>query len=144
VATEPPLHFFFYGTLLGGGPDEVRMAMARLTDRGPAQGVGRLHAIPDPQGWYPALLGGVGIVAGRVYLASAEFGDEDLATLDRYEGFDPRDPDRSLYRRIALSIGTDTGQAYRYNQPLPAGARPIPDGDFAAWIEREGLTPFAG
>jgi hypothetical protein len=50
VGTEAPLRFFFYGTLIGGGSRQVRAAMARLRDLGPAGATGLLHALADPDG----------------------------------------------------------------------------------------------
>lgn len=138
MGTERPLRFFFYGTLIGGGPPEVRGAVGRLRDLGPARAPGSLHAIADPEGWYPALVAGEGSVAGRLFEAAPDFSAADLAELDAYEDFDPAG---SLYLRVALADGT---QAYRFNQPLPQASRAIPDGDFAAWIAREGLTAFGG
>ncbi|MFT4027873.1 MAG: gamma-glutamylcyclotransferase family protein [Novosphingobium sp.] len=139
MATEPPLRFFFYGTLIGGGPPAVRQALGKLRDLGPARAAGAVHAIPDPGGWYPALVAGEGTVAGRLYEATPDFGEADLAALDAYEEFDPADPAGSPYLRVPIAEGL---QAYRFNRPLPPDARPIPDGDFAAWIGREGLRAF--
>lgn len=141
MATEP-LRFFFYGTLIGGGAlgAPVRAALTRLRDLGPVRVPGSLHAIPDPQGWYPALLEGAGSVAGRLYEAGPDFSAADLAALDAYEDCDPDDPDVSLYRRQTLASGV---QAYLFNPGLPPGARPIPEGDFAAWIAAEDLPVFA-
>lgn len=142
VVTEPPLRFFFYGTLTGGGAlgAPVRAALVRLRDLGPARVSGSLHAISDPQGWYPALVEGAGSVAGRLYEAGPGFSAADLAALDAYEDCDPGNLDVSLYRREVLACGA---QAYLFNLSLPSGARPIPDGDFAAWIAAEGLPIFA-
>lgn len=138
VGTDGTLRFFFYGTLIGGGPLEVRQAVGRLRDLGPAQLSGLLYAIPDPGGWYPALVKGEGAVAGRVYEATGEFRESDLAVLDAYEDFDPADPAGSLYRRTAIG-GV---QAYRFNQPVPEDAIPITGGDFLAWLAERGEAAF--
>lgn len=61
--------------------------------------------------------------------------------LDAYEDCNPADADGSLYQRRAVVPGV---QAYLFNRPLPAGARAIPDGDFAAWTAREGVPVFSG
>lgn len=141
MGTEAPLRFFFYGTLIGGGPARVRQALGRLRDLGAGQVAGALHAIPDPDGWYPAMTDGGGTVHGRFYEVLLHFDEADLAALDAYEDCDPADSAGSLYLRVSLANGA---QAYRFNQPLPQAARPIPGGDFAAWIAAEGLRPFGG
>jgi gamma-glutamylcyclotransferase (GGCT)/AIG2-like uncharacterized protein YtfP len=144
VAIDPLLRFFFYGTLIAARQPPVREAIGRLRDMGAARLSGLLYAIPDPEGWFPALIEGPGKVEGRLFEALADFAESDLAALDAYEDFDPHDPTSSLYRRFTVSIAGGPTQVYRFNQPLPSGARPIPDGDFAAWIAREGLPAFAG
>lgn len=141
VGIELPLRFFFYGTLIGGGPPEVRAAVSKLSDLGPARVSGLLWALPDPAGWYPALLAGEGAVNGRLYQARSDFGEAELAALDAYEDCDPAEPGGPLYRRVVLAEGV---QAYRFNRALPAGARLIERGDFAAWIQEHGLRPFEG
>lgn len=142
MGIDRPQRFFFYGTLLSGGPPRVREALARLIDLGPVAVPGMIYANPDPDGWYPVLVEGHGEVVGRLYEASAEFGPGDLAALDAYEDCDPADPANSLYLRIPVAVAGGTAQAYLFNQPLPVGARLIPHGDFAAWIAREGLPVF--
>lgn len=144
VAIERPQRFFFYGTLIGVGPPPVRRALARLRDLGPARAEGLVYAICDAEGWYPALIEGPGEVAGRLYETSEAFTPADLAALDAYEDYDPADPAGSLYRRVSVGIAGRTAELYRFNQPLPEGACPIPDGDFAVWVEREGGRPFGG
>jgi gamma-glutamylcyclotransferase (GGCT)/AIG2-like uncharacterized protein YtfP len=134
--------FFFYGTLIAGGPPCVGEALVRLRDLGPARIAGLLYAIPDPQGWYPGLVEGAGQVEGRLFEALPEFAEADLAALDAYEDFDPCDPAGSLYRRITVDVAGRPAKVYRFNQPLPAGARPIPDGDFAEWIALAELPAF--
>lgn len=123
MKTEGALRFFFYGTLIGGGPLLIRRALGKLNDLGPRHVPGVLYAIPDPDGWYPALLTGEGTVMGRLYQAGADFGAAELAVLDAYEDFDPADRDGSLYLREFFADGA---QVYRFNQPLPEGARAIP------------------
>ncbi len=141
------MRLFFYGTLIAGQDNPVATtAHNRLRDLGPATACGRLYAIDDPQGWYPALLPGEGTVHGWLYETTASFGAPDLARLDAYEDFDPSDSAGSLYVREEITVTAGAApidaQAYRFNQPLPAGARTIPDGDFAAWIAREQLRPY--
>jgi gamma-glutamylcyclotransferase (GGCT)/AIG2-like uncharacterized protein YtfP len=144
------MRFFFYGTLIAGSGSEVARAVHdMLRPIGPATARGALYAVGDPRGWYPVLLPGREQVHGMHYESTADFGRAELARLDAYEDFDPRDPARSLYLRREISVtGADgarrKAQAYRYNRALPASARPIPGGDFHAWLEETGLIPFGG
>jgi len=140
--------FFFYGTLIAGSGNAVAERVhARLTPLGPAAIRGRLFAIPDPDGWYPALVPGSKIVRGVLYEALPSFGDRELFLLDRFEGFDPANRARSLYQRRSLTIDNamddkSVAQAYVYASRLPAGARPVHSGDFAGWIKRSGGRLF--
>jgi len=142
------MRFFFYGTLIAGsGNPAEEAAHALLRDLGPATARGALYAVGEAEGWYPVLLSGAGAVHGRLYEAAPGFGETDLAALDAYEDFDPADPAGSLYIRAAIVV-TDSNdafreaQAYSFNRPLPPGAQAIADGDFTAWIAREGLPPY--
>lgn len=142
------MRFFFYGTLIAGSDNPVAAAAhARLRDLGPATARGALHAVGTADGWYPILLPGPGTVHGRLYEAAPGFDEADLSALDAYEEFAPSDPAGSLYVRRTI-IATDAGstpheaQAYSFNRPLPPGVQPIADGDFCAWIVREGLKPY--
>ncbi len=141
------MRFFFYGTLVAGsGGRLARSVHAKLRPLGPASAEGRLYGIPDPDGWYPALLPGDGVVWGWLYDAGPSFSEDDLAALDRYEEFDPAAPGASLYLRAPLTVTAGgariIAEAYAFNQPLPAGARPIPAGDFAAWLAEHGLAGY--
>jgi len=139
------MRFFFYGTLLDGSDNPVaQWVHGKLRAVGPATCRGTLHAIPDPRGWYPALLSGDGIVQGRLYASRNGFAPADLARLDAYEDFDPADPAGSLYLREDIATSSGDAQAYRFNRPLPDGARLIPGGDFRGWLASEGLQSFGG
>lgn len=145
----PPLHFFFYGTLVAGMSNPVARAIHEaLEPLGPASTAGTLHAIPDPAGWYPALLPGEGQVEGALYRAGPDFDADALARMDAYEDFDPGQPERSLYRRVEQAVdcrGQMFGaQVYCWNRPLPTGAVPIAGGSFAAWLAAHGHRPFGG
>lgn len=111
---------------------------------------GALWAIPDPAGWYPALLSQpIGPVHGMLYAAATDFGPELLARLDEWEDYRPGQPADSLYLRQEMPVTDAMGicvaaQVYRFNQPLPTGARPIPGGDFQGWLAATGFTAFAG
>jgi gamma-glutamylcyclotransferase (GGCT)/AIG2-like uncharacterized protein YtfP len=142
------MRFFFYGTLIAGSENRVaRTVHAQLRDLGPATASGALHAVATPEGWYPVLLPGVAPVHGRLYETAPGFGEADLAALDAWEDFDATDPAGSLYIRATLIVAdadeaTHEAQGYRFNRPLPAGTRLIEDGDFRAWIAREGRRPY--
>ncbi|MDE2562048.1 MAG: gamma-glutamylcyclotransferase [Sphingomonadales bacterium] len=144
------MRFFFYGTLLAGSANPVAAEIhAKLAPLGMANARGLLHAIPDPLGWFTALVEGDGTVRGMVYEAGESFGAADLARMDAYEDFDPADPDSSLYLRHALPVRLDGGpagdaQVYVWNRPLPDASRPIPGGDFRAWLAAEGADQFSG
>ena len=140
------MRFFFYGTLQSGSWNPVaRRIHARLMPEGPGQVRGQLHAVPDRDGWFPALLDGPGIVQGEVCRAGPDFSPADLAALDAYEDFDPADPARSLYLRRSLPLlSGGLAQVYCFNQPLPPGARPIPDGDFRGWLLATNQPEFGG
>lgn len=143
------MRFFFYGTLIAGSDNPVTAAAhALLRDRGPATARGTLLAVCDAaEGCYPILLSGAGPVHGRLYEAAPGFGEADLAALDAYEEFDPADPAGSLYLRGTILVTDAEGafheaQAYSFNGLPPSGAQPIADGDFSAWLTREGLKPY--
>ncbi|MCB2060324.1 MAG: gamma-glutamylcyclotransferase family protein [Novosphingobium sp.] len=142
--------FFFYGTLLDGSDNAIAAWVhERLQAVGPATVEGILEAVPDPDGWYPALLAGDGQVHGRLYESVEGFGAADLARLDAYENYDPARPDRSLYLRETCTATAPDGtlceaQAYRFNRPLPDGSHPIPSGDFRSWLEEQGVRAFGG
>lgn len=144
------MRFFFYGTLLAGSDNPVASFVhEKLRTIGPARARGVLHAIPNPEGWYPGLLPGEGIVHGRLYEVAEGFGAKELARLDAYEDYSPARPEASLYIRGTVSvIGPDDtsglAEAYRFNQPLPEGSRPIPGGDFRAWLAEHGFEQFRG
>lgn len=145
------MHLFLYGTLRDPAANPVAAALHGLLEPGrPAWVGGALHAIPDPAGWYPALLPGIGggRVHGVVCACTARFTPADLARLDAYEDCRSDDPAGSEYRRGRVTAHlAPAGQrveatAYCYGQPLPAGAVFLPDGDFAAWLAATGRAPF--
>lgn len=142
------MRFFFYGTLMAScrNPD-LWWLDGKVCEVGPAHVRGSLHAVPDPLGWYPALLPGDSLVRGVLFETAGDFTAADLAALDAYEDYDPVDCPGSLYRRAAVAVtpdgcGEGLAEAYLFNQPLPVGARPIAGGDFCAWLACEGASPF--
>ncbi|WJS98841.1 gamma-glutamylcyclotransferase family protein [Novosphingobium humi] len=130
-------HFFFYGTLMAGMGNAVAREAHRHLGQGVAAHVaGALYALPDPAGWYPALLPGEGRVYGVVYPVLSGL---DLAALDAYEGRD--------YRRVPLMVSAGAeriaAEAYLWQGVLPQEALSIPDGDFARWLGERGLSAYS-
>lgn len=126
------MHLFFYGVLREGLGD-----WPFLAGIGPGRAAttrGTICAIPDPSGWYPALLPGDGVVHGAIHAR----GGADLAAMDEFEG--PR------YRRQAVPVtvegGTLAAEAYLWIDALPARAEPIAHGDFARWLAETGRKPL--
>ena len=140
------MRFFFYGTLMAGsGHRLARRVEERMRRLGPAAARRLLHAIPDPGGWYPALVNGEGEVLGDLYEGALTAAD--LADFDRYEDYDPSCPEASLYLRREVPVMLPGGaggraQTYLFNQPLPEGSRLIAGGDFRAWLAATGYEPF--
>lgn len=131
------MRFFFYGTLTGDSPHPLaRDVHQRLVPLGAAQVAGRLYVIPDPLGWYPAMVRGDGTVRGALYEAGPSFSAEDLARLDRYEG-----PD---YGREMVRVGRVEAQAYVWRGALPETAVALPHGDFARFLRDGGHKAYDG
>ena len=163
-----PRHLFFYGTLVAGNSNPVATSIhAALEPLGQARTGGVLYAIPDPAGWFPALvqgdgtaMGGAltgrpftggpftgGAVGGALYRATAGFDLGLLAQIDAYEEFDPSDPTGSLYRRVPLMVRTGDNveieaAAYLWNCALPPGAARVSGGHFGRWLEETGHRVF--
>lgn len=96
----------------------------------PAIAQGRLYAVRDPQGAYPAMIAGEGEVRGMVHQA----GSVDLSALDRFEG--------AQYRRAEIVL--EDGQcadAYLWVEPV-SGLEAIAHGDFGRWLNENGLRPY--
>lgn len=145
VSSALPARLFLYGTLLQGACNTVAVRLHRHLEPGlPAWVAGQLFAIPDPAGWYPALVPGEGTVRGMVHDLAPGFDAELLAELDAYEGL--RDDGSGEYRRQIVAVTTAAGEvsaaAYVYNAALPAGVRPVPEGNFAEFLARSGLPAF--
>lgn len=127
------MHLFLYGVLregLGDWPFLDGLGAGR-----PATARGAMIAIPDPAGWYPALLPGDDLIHGALH----PLGSVDLAAIDGFEGAD--------YRRapIAVRVGEAAlaAEAYLWAAPVPPAAEPVPHGDFACWLSETGRTSFA-
>jgi gamma-glutamylcyclotransferase (GGCT)/AIG2-like uncharacterized protein YtfP len=157
------MHLFFYGVLLEGLGD-----WPFLNGIGPGRAAttrGRLFAIQDDSGWYPALVPGEGVVHGAVHAA----GGADIAAMDDFEGtdYDRREIDvylgsdaaRGLHPSARILPGDHPGgrvegaggqaaainlraHAYCFNAALTAQAEPIVHGDFARWLIETGRHPI--
>lgn len=155
-----PQRFFFYGTLTARSEHPIaRRLHGLLRSLGPAHIPGRLVAVSDRKGWYPALTGGEGWVAGEVYVPRRGWlAPHELAALDRYEGCLRSARLSSDYwrttlgARLAVMAGRQSAdlrprlvvQAYVWSAVLPRAAVPIEDGDFATWLARTGHRAYAG
>ena len=120
---------FVYGTLAPGRePEPLRPMLARMTLVGPASIAGSLYDL----GSYPGAIleGSAPPVFGQVF----ELPDDDsiLQALDDYEGFDPRQSDAGLFRRVSCFARLEAGgevacDIYVYNG-IPPEAQRIADG----------------
>lgn len=126
------MDLFLYGVLMRGAA--AWPFLAGLGAGRAARTYGALFAIPDPQGWYPALLPGNDVVHGLLHDA----GRVDLAAVDAFEGAE--------YRRGSVMVEvagqTVAAQAYLWQGVLPGGAQQIAHGDFARWLAETGRAPF--
>lgn len=112
----------------------ARWVAARALRVEPAVAPGRLVALHDGGGWYPALVPGNGQVRGVV--ATLRLRPGERALLDRYEGRE--------YRRRALVVRTPDDrrvvQAYVWRGRLPERAMAIGP-DFLDWLREGGRRP---
>jgi gamma-glutamylcyclotransferase (GGCT)/AIG2-like uncharacterized protein YtfP len=132
---------FFYGTLMAGLDHPLaRSWHGALAPGEPGRVAGRLFAIADPQGWYPALLPGEGWVRGMAHRLLPAFDAAMLAAMDHYEGAEYR----RLPMPVMLAEGEAMAQAYAWQGALPTGAVALEDGDFAAFLARSGEAPYRG
>jgi len=119
------MHLFAYGTLRQSNvqnhaPKEVASIVERLRPVGQGHVRGQLYDL----GQYPAAIfrRSSSIIEGEVYLLP---NSAALKALDKYEGFYPVHPDRSLFiRKKKLITLSASGQkifcwAYEYNRPIP-------------------------
>ncbi|PNU03700.1 gamma-glutamylcyclotransferase family protein [Novosphingobium guangzhouense] len=122
------MKFFFYGTLRPDAATAMAHWIAERVTRAERGSVpGRLYALPDRHGWYPALMRGAGRVWGTVCHLRLRHGD--LARLDSYEG-----PE---YRRVTLPVRTDGGartpaQVYVWRGACRGGH--LIGADFLEWL----------
>jgi gamma-glutamylcyclotransferase (GGCT)/AIG2-like uncharacterized protein YtfP len=121
---------FFYGTLMSGFQ---RLGRSHVEAMLTAVGRGSIRATLFDLGIYPAA---VPASDGRVWGEVHRMLDPDvvLSTLDEIEGFQPSEPDSSLYVRVETPVTFDDGRvlpawAYFYNAPLGRAQR-IESGDY--------------
>jgi gamma-glutamylcyclotransferase (GGCT)/AIG2-like uncharacterized protein YtfP len=129
------MRLFLYGTLMAGNGHSLARRLHDVLGPGQAAQVeGRMFVIPDPDGWYPALVPGEGCwVRGMVHAACGL--DEALWTaLDAFE--------EGYLRRDVIVEGGGCAQAYVWPDALPDGALALADGDFLAFLRRTGQRPY--
>jgi len=121
---------FFYGTLMSGFH---RPGRARLDHALTPLGRGWIGAALFDLGIYPAAIPAAdGHVWGEVHQMLDT--DSVLTTLDEIEGYSPKEPDSSLYRRVETPVTFEDGRnarawVYFYNAPLGRAER-IVSGDY--------------
>lgn len=131
----PTCCLFVYGTLRSGQPNSPRLGGATLLGSGTVTGT--LVNLGD----YPGLVPGDSVVVGELYrLPTAA-----LDRIDALEGYDPDDPDSSLFVRQEKSVVMESGQslvAWTYLWPH-RGGESIASGDWLAHLAgtRGGYPP---
>jgi len=127
---------FFYGTLMTGFNRRLRIG---IDSKLQYVGRGSIQAMLFDLGIYPAAVPGDGRVLGEVF--QTDDPEAVLAGLDSIEGYQPDDPDRSLYTRLRTPVTLDDGQSveawvYFYNAPLGRASR-IFSGDYIQHLEKD-------
>lgn len=87
-------------------------------------------------GWYPGVV--LDANSEETFTAECvEVADDVLRGLDRYEGYDERDPEGSLFRRVQLEgVGPELDGAFIYVYNLDVdNLEPVPGGD---WLTHTG------
>ena len=141
------MRLFVYGVLIRElAQGRAAELVATLGEGRPASVRGALYAItPGPrEGWYPILL--PDIQAGKVHGFLHDARDIDWSAMDAFE--DAHDgPDAENVRRevtVTLPDGSaTTAFVYCYARKVPRDARPIPNGDFGAWLRDGKHSPYA-
>lgn len=106
---------FVYGTLRPGVSEPV-MVPGQMFDLG----------------WFPGAVN-IETAVDHYFMAEIiEVDDETLARLDDYEGYNPHNPEQSLYRRLSYQDGF----IYQYNGNVE-GKLPVPTGD---WLDYTQMT----
>lgn len=134
------LRLFLYGTLQPAARTTMaRWIEQRLVSSTDAAAAGRIFAVNDAGGWFPAFVRARSPALVRGTLCELDLRAGELALLDRYEGVE--------YRRLAVPIRTGggsrgTAQLYLWRVALPRGTRPIRSGDFLEWLRDNRLSAF--
>ncbi|MBK8804980.1 MAG: gamma-glutamylcyclotransferase [Fibrobacteres bacterium] len=121
---------FVYGTLRSGQPNAPRLGGATFLGMGTTSG--KLIHLGD----YPALVPGDGTVIGELY----ELPLAALTRIDELEGFDPADPEGSLFLRVERPVQLDghseSELALTYLWPHSSQAPVLEEGDWVAYLQR--------
>jgi gamma-glutamylcyclotransferase (GGCT)/AIG2-like uncharacterized protein YtfP len=125
-------YLFSYGTLVPGrAPAEIAPTVRKLRPIGPGKVRGRLYDL----GNYPGavLNKTASIISGEVFELPES--PNILVKLDEYEGFDPANPQGSLFVRKRRLVSLNGGKKkwcwiYVYNRPL-GHAPTLHNGDFS-------------
>jgi gamma-glutamylcyclotransferase (GGCT)/AIG2-like uncharacterized protein YtfP len=121
-------HIAFYGLLLGGLRAE---AVPGLPEGLRYERPCRIPGVIYDLGGFPGLRAGEGEVSGELYALERP---AVLEHLDAFEGFDPADPERSLYVRRRLMLLEPPARAWVYLYNGDPGGRPvIHSGDWRAY-----------
>jgi gamma-glutamylcyclotransferase (GGCT)/AIG2-like uncharacterized protein YtfP len=125
---------FFYGTLMSGFHRRQRLG---LEDRIVYRGRGWIEAALYDLGSYPAAVPSPG---HRVWGEVVKISDAEHVwpSIDAVEGYNPANPDRSLYIRRLVAVHVDDDSevdawVYFYNAPL-ADAPRIVSGDYLKYL----------
>lgn len=125
---------FFYGTLMSGFRRAGRQRLDPTLD---VEGRGWIHAALFDLGIYPAAVPAEDSrVWGEIYRMTEP--EAVLRELDEIEGYEPSEPDASLYTRVETAVTFDDGRAttawvYFYNAPLGRAQR-IESGDYREYL----------
>lgn len=128
---------------MAGGAHPVAVALQdKLLPGRQATARGRMFAVPDADGWFPALAHDPAgsIVHGMLHETAPRFAAHDLASLDAWEGAD------YARREIPVEEGGRTcmADAWLWRGAVPQGAIAIPGGDFRAFITGRGWAEYGG
>ena len=129
----------FYGSLRPPYETRTRIGIESMVEWiGPARFRGALHDL----GTYPAVVAGSDVVAGDLFRVV----DDRLAVvLDPFEGFDPDDPDGSLYVREQIELVTPECVAWVYrHRGVLSDETLVQHGDWVAHLRAAGRSGTLG
>lgn len=129
--------FFVYGSMTQGSVHFRKIQEFILSSR---EATTRARAYRLQVGFPVMIEEGEDPVPGE--LVEIQSSDFLMGLLDQFHGFDPLQPDKSLYwrRRVEVRCGLRTLEAWAYFMNprfLPRTARPIEDGDWRESLSRE-------